>query len=496
MLGVLLAPGLASAATIMISPGDSYAKIEAAQPGDEVVIAPGTYKFRVHLTQKGTAQQPFIIRAQDPNNKPVWDLTGTLVENAPGSYTAGDRGRGCWQLSGATNIQISGIVFQGCRTGSNNSAGIRYYNGSSLYLKDCLFKQNDNGLTGGSQDSTATVEFSEFDGNGNLQASAPTHNIYIYGGTYAMRYSYLHDPIQGQNFHVRAHDSVIEYNWIARPASYSGDLMTNDDCTQGPCTQTMTLRGNLIIQGAPANSSQIVALYNDNGVTNLTLNLKMIWNTIVVSTQNAHAVHASNADGTQMNAEISNNLISGGAIPVLVEMMNKATVTGTNNWLPTGTPVGTLAATVFGSNPFKNAPMKDFGLAMGSNAIGGASGSVAGPPDREYFQNEAVARMYRARLAVKDIGAFESTTTGTGIGPYGMMLPMPDGGTGDGGGDGGGNDGGGNIGGDPIGGGEDPPALGRGGGCGCTTTDSSVLGGWTALVGALLALLRRKRSRA
>jgi MYXO-CTERM domain-containing protein len=494
MVGILLAPGLASAATIMVSPGDSFAKIEAAKPGDEVIIAPGTYKFRVHLTQKGTAQQPVIIRAQDPNNKPVWDLTGTLVENAPGSYMAGDRGRGCWQLSGATNIQISGIVFQGCRTGSNNSAGMRYYNGSSVQLKDCLFKQNDNGLTGGTQDSTALVEFTEFDANGNTQASAPTHNIYIYGGNYTMRYSYLHDPTQGQNFHVRAKDSLIEYNWLARPMSYSGDLMTNDDCQMGPCTQNMTLRGNLIIQGTPMNTSQIVAMYNDGGITNLTLNLKMIWNTIVVSTQNAHAVHASNADGTQNNVELSNNLISGGGIPVLVEMMNKATVTGTNNWLPTSTPVGTLVATVFGSSPFKNAAMKDFGLAMGSNAIGGASGSVTGAPDREYFQDEVMARMYRARLAAKDIGAFESTTTGMGIGPYGMMLPMPDGG-GNGGGDGGGSgDGGGNGGGDGGGSGDGGGGGGgNGGGCGCTAADGGIAGGWPLMLAAL-AMLRRKRA--
>jgi uncharacterized protein (TIGR03382 family) len=384
-------------------------------------------------------------------------------------------------------------VFQGCSTGSYNSAGIRYYNGSSVYIKDCLFKQNDDGLTGGSQDSTATVEFSEFDGNGNLQASmsSPTHNAYIYGGTFTMRYSYLHDPTQGQNFHIRAHDALIEYNWIARPKSYSGDLMTNDDCTQGPCTQNMTLRGNLIIQGMPANTGQIVAVYNDSGLANLTFNLKMIWNTVVVSTQNGHAVHLSNADGTQMNAEFSNNLISGGAIPILIETMNKATVTGTNNWLPTNTPVGSLTSTVFGANPFKNAAMKDFTLAMGSNAIGGASGSVMGAPDREYFQDEVMARMYRPRATVKDIGAFESTTMGMGIGPYGTMLPNPDGGVNTDGG--GGVDGGGNGGGDGGGPGADGGGggSGNGGGCGCTTADGAI-GAWPIGM-ALLALLRRRK---
>jgi len=73
---------------------------------------------------------------------------------------------------------------------------------------------------GGTEDSEITVEFCEFDRNGNLSAStsAPSHNIYIYGGTFTLRYSYAHDPIQGQNFHIRAHDAVIEYTGFRVPS--------------------------------------------------------------------------------------------------------------------------------------------------------------------------------------------------------------------------------------------------------------------------------------
>ena len=185
-------PALFVAATITVTTADDYKKIEAAQPGDEVVIAPGKYNFRVYLTQAAPANAPIVIRAQDPKNPPVWDLSAQNVEDAPGSYTAGDRGRGCWQLSGATNITIESIVFTGCHTASFNSAGIRYYETTKgLVIRDCVFKNNDDGLTGGTQDSEATVEFSEFDSNGNLNASqsSPTHNIYIYGGTFTLRYS-------------------------------------------------------------------------------------------------------------------------------------------------------------------------------------------------------------------------------------------------------------------------------------------------------------------
>ena len=66
----LLAVRSATATTISVGPSDSYQKIESAQAGDEVVIAPGTYAFRVHLTQVGTADKPIIIRARDPAQPP------------------------------------------------------------------------------------------------------------------------------------------------------------------------------------------------------------------------------------------------------------------------------------------------------------------------------------------------------------------------------------------------------------------------------------------
>src|ERR1700704_913570 len=83
--GAFLIGGGAKAAIINVGPTDSFTKIESAQPGDEVVIAPGTYSFRVYLTRQATATNPIVIRAQNPANRPVWDFGTNLVENAPGS---------------------------------------------------------------------------------------------------------------------------------------------------------------------------------------------------------------------------------------------------------------------------------------------------------------------------------------------------------------------------------------------------------------------------
>src|SRR5690242_11543925 len=418
------------AGVINVSPADSYAKMEAARAGDEVVIAPGTYAFRLYFSVAASPDKPIVIRAQDPTNKPVWDLSATLVENASGSYAAGDRGRGGWQFSGASNYRISGIVFNGCRTASHNSAGVRYYNGSTnLYFKDCVFRLNDNGITGGTQESAATVEFCEFDRNGNTAASlsAPTHNLYIYGGVFEMRFCYVHDSVQGQNFHIRSRVATLEYNWFARAKSYEGDLMTDGDFSgSGAFTQTMLVRGNVFLQSAaPDNNSQVVVAYNDSGVANDAMSLRLINNTFVGNGGNAAFVHLSNADGTSMSAEVSNNLIFGTTRPTLVENTGAGAITGRNNWLVTNAGAGSLTGSVRSATPgFRDAAGKDFTLAPGSAAIGAASETVAGLPGLEYFQNETTARMYRIRPGAHDIGAFENSTAGNGIGPY-DVAPRP-----------------------------------------------------------------------
>src|ERR1041385_6152881 len=119
----------ALAALISVTTNDNYAKIESAQSGDEVVISPGTYSFRVYLSKPAT--NTITIRALDPANPPVWDFGTNLLDNAPGSYTAGDKARGGSQFSGAKNYSLSGIVFRNCRNVAKNAAGIRYYSGTT-----------------------------------------------------------------------------------------------------------------------------------------------------------------------------------------------------------------------------------------------------------------------------------------------------------------------------------------------------------------------------
>jgi hypothetical protein len=418
----LFASFSAPAATITVTTNDNYTKIESAQAGDEVVISPGTYAFRVYLTRAAT--NTINIHALDPANPPVWDFGNTFLDNTPGSYTAGDKARGAWQFSGAKNYSISGIVFRNCRNAVTNAGAIRYYNGTTnLYIKNCRFEFNDNGLTGGTQDSQATVEFCEFSTNGNAHGSlsAPTHSIYVYGGYLAMRYCYVHDSAQGQNFHIRCRDATLEYNWFARANNYDGDLMTDDDFTgTGPYTQTLTLRGNVFVQNPfPGNHSQVLAVFNDGGVTNLTLKLRALYNTFVGANTNSAFVHLSNSDGTPMTAEVFNNIIYGTKTATLIEDMAHGTITGANNWLQTNAAVGPLTGSIQSASPgFRNAAAKDYTLAPGSACVGPASAAVYGLPGKEYYQNETNRCQWRIRNAARDLGAFESTSTYGPVGPY------------------------------------------------------------------------------
>jgi hypothetical protein len=522
LLTAALSARAARAATIHLTPTDSFDVIEKAKAGDEVVIAPGTYKFRVYLTTAAPANNPIIIRGEDPQNPPVWDLSAGHVEDALGSYKAGDRGRGCWQISGGTNIHISDIVITNCHGGDADSAGMRYYNGSKgITLSNLVFRNNDNGLTGGTQDSEITVEHCEFDRNGTLLApsSGPSHNIYIYGGTFALRYSYVHDPVQAQNFHIRAKESTLEYNWFSRAKSYAGDLMLDDDYDgKSTFTQNMTFRGNVIVQGeTQSNDGQIIAIYNDGGAAGLTLNVKLLYNTIVGNGGHAALVHLSNADGkTTMNAELDDNLIFGTSKPSLIENATLGKVTGQHNWLMTGADASGLTGSVTGADPmFTAASKNDFTLKTGSSAIGAALDTVSGRPDREYYRDEASARMYRLRASAKDIGAFESTTMGAGIGFHdappdgGMPVMMGSGGSAGGGGVGGASGAGGGMsattGGGAGGGMSATTGGGAGtdsasiapasdsGGCGCRVVSTERrFSGWLFAWVGLLALQRRR----
>ncbi len=416
LIPFLLLSSSSLAKTITISPSDDYTKMEAAVAGDEVVIAPGTYKFRVDWENAGTAGAPISVHAQDPNNRPVWDLTGTMVSAAPGSYSGGDKGRGCWQFRGGY-YRVDGIVFKNCI--DHSSAGLRVVNVPSIEVRHSLFTGNTNGMTGAGDG--IVIEYCEFANNGDaLPGDDAAHQIYIFGGTLAVRWSYFHDSPAGQNFHVRARDATLEYNWLTRPGSYMGDLMSCENFCGGSgtaaITQTMRLIGNVIVQGTPANHSQLIALYNDEGASSDStgqvshMDLTLEYNTIIGESGVINAVvHHLNNSGISTAAHLSDNLVVDFQTLDLIEApatLNFA-VDGSNNWVTSGSDTTMLLGTLSGADPMLSS---DYRPEAGSPVIATALSLGGDAPTFEYYRDETVITQSVARSSAKDVGAFESTT--------------------------------------------------------------------------------------
>jgi len=108
---LFLASSSSIAAVINVAPGDSYTKIESANPGDEVVIAPGTYTFRVYLTKQASPTNPITIRAQDALNRPIWASAQTWLKTPPAVTPPGTAVAADGSSAGHTVTTFQGLFF-------------------------------------------------------------------------------------------------------------------------------------------------------------------------------------------------------------------------------------------------------------------------------------------------------------------------------------------------------------------------------------------------
>jgi hypothetical protein len=340
------------------------------------------------LTNSGTAEFPIVIRALDPLNRPVFDYTSGVhdVTGWPGSYPAsiGDAYRSAWRVTGSHYI-IDGIVIQGANNASNkwwihnNTAGLRYLNADYLTVRNCRFFNNDMGMQGGGNNTL--IEYSEFDRNGD-PSSDQSHNLYTLGGNhFILQYSYLHDSVGGQNFHIRARNATLAFNSIQNAADYEGDMMTNqakyDSGADG--VQNMHLIGNLVVQKAtPLNGNKLLVLYNDGDPTKPTMNLVAVGNTFVFrdpSKATGSAVVQFSAN-TLRGGSIwfSNNIVGGvNARSAFLTGVGSGmpAIAGHRNFFTSGSYVGPLKGSIFGRDPmFVSPASNDFSVKRGSPAAG------------------------------------------------------------------------------------------------------------------------------
>lgn len=133
----LLALSTPAAAQIAAGPDDDVeAILDGLSPGDEVILADGTYTLteRFSFRAQGTASAPIVIRAAD---------------GARPHFHRPDASQNIWDIELAEHVTIRGIEFSG------GSAGLRVSGADHLSIEECeihdtadvALRMNDGGVT-------------------------------------------------------------------------------------------------------------------------------------------------------------------------------------------------------------------------------------------------------------------------------------------------------------------------------------------------------------
>jgi hypothetical protein len=269
VLLALVAAGSASAATLSVGPGKTYAApcaaFAAASDGDTIEIAGnGTYKGDVC----GISRSNLTIRGV--NGRPKIDAAG---KNA--------MGKAIWVVQG-NNITIENVEMYGAKVPDQNGAALRL-EGTKFTLRLGFLHDNENGiLSGANTNSDVLIEYSEFGHNGF--GDGYSHNLYI-GNVKSLtfRYNFSHDANVGHNLKSRAQVNAIYNNRFSstRPGetgttaagqpSYEIDL---------PNAGASYIIGN-VIQQPSANQNPTLLAYGEEGASNPRQDLYVVNNTFL-----------------------------------------------------------------------------------------------------------------------------------------------------------------------------------------------------------------------
>jgi hypothetical protein len=371
-IAMSLAPSLGVGATLQVGANKPYKTVRAAalaaQNGDVVLIDAGVYSGDVtswnasNLTVRGVGGRPHM--------------------KANGAEEAG---KGTWVVNG-NNFTAENIEFSGSVVPDGNGAGIRNDTSGYLVVRNCYFHDNQNGILGGAD--SMLIEYSTFDHNGT--GDGRTHNMYIWGRSVTVRYTYTHRAVEGHNIKTRGQNNFILYNRIMDEsdgtASYSIDVPD--------CGRTYII-GNVIEQGPSSGNSSIIA-YGAESSSN-TQDLYVINNTIV-NNRTAGGTFLQINGGTP--ARVMNNILYGPGTP-----WSGGVVVPANNYISTA---------LDNAPRFSSPSTYDFHLTAASPAAVVNAGAVPGAsvtgftltPLREYVYD--AQERARTTSGALDLGAFES----------------------------------------------------------------------------------------
>jgi hypothetical protein len=259
----------ASAATLSVGPGKTYAKpcaaFAAAHDGDVIEITGNTTYSGDVCT---IARSNLTIRGV--NGRPKIDAAGL---NAAG--------KGTWVVDG-NNIVVDNVEMYGAKVADMNGAALRL-EGTNFTLRNSFIHDNQDGiLANANTNSDIVIEYSEFGHNG--AGDGQSHNLYIgHVKSLTFRYSFSHDANVGHNLKSRANTNMIAYSrFSSLAAGQTGSTAAGKPSFEIdlPNAGTSYVIGNVIEQPA-ANSNSTMLAYGEEGATNIGSDLYVINNTFL-----------------------------------------------------------------------------------------------------------------------------------------------------------------------------------------------------------------------
>jgi hypothetical protein len=396
--------GTITATTYQVGPTRTYhtvGSLPALKPGDVVEVDPATYNEVKRWTTAGTASQPIVIRGVG-SARPLFDATNQVVDGVLPNP------RAVFQVE-ADYITLDSLEFRNARNG-DNGAGIRVTSGNNVTVTNCRITFCDMGIMC-DNNSNLLITASEIASNGTSLYDGYSHNFYLGGNNATLRFCYIHDSLNGQNFKTRAHYTELLYNYIAD--SQDGEVGLVDASETAAPNSHAIMIGNIIISKprlSGYNSGRFIQFGQDSGgAHNGTL---FAFNNTFIAGDGRIQFLSANITNASIVAE--NNIFYGSS--QLVGTVGGG-VSGTNNWAPTAASIpATFAGTITGSDPaFANRLARDLRLTRSSpcrnaglNVLGYMDGlglPHSGVPMFEYvnhLQNRA-----RPREGQLDLGAYE-----------------------------------------------------------------------------------------
>ncbi len=350
--GLLIMGCAAQAATYEVGADKPYTTLHSLpplQPGDLVLISPGTYRECLRWKASGTPEKPITLRGvgQAPA---LIDGTGLNVTGD------GSTPRALFQIEGDHYV-IEYLAFQNARNTSWNGAGIRISGANDTLIRDCKITSSDMGIMSDGNDQ-CRIESCEIAYNGNPEHfDGYAHNLYLSGNRTTVQYCYIHDAVAGINFKTRGHFTLLRYNTIAD--ANDGEISIVDSEQTNKPHSNAVLIGNLIVSRAnrTGNHGKFIDFGQDvGGKRNGTLYL--VNNTLIAGDDRIRFLSISASESRVFAA---NNIFYGS--PQIV-VGGESRVSGTHNWVGAGAlvPAG-FQETIQGNSPgFADESRRDYHL--------------------------------------------------------------------------------------------------------------------------------------